>query len=49
MNSLNMSTKVALLAERIGVCALRMGADKGTDVNIEDVRFKQTSGFEGCF
>jgi hypothetical protein len=42
MNSLNMSAKVALLAERIGVCALGIGADKRTDVNIEDVRPERT-------
>ena len=47
MNSLNMSTKVALLAEWIGVCALRIGANKRADVNIEDVRFERTWGFEG--
>jgi hypothetical protein len=48
MNSLNMSTKVALLAEGIGVCALRIGADKRTDMNVEDVGFERTWGFEGC-
>jgi len=48
VNSRNMSTKVALFAGRIGVCALGIGADKRTDVNIEDVSLERTWGFEGC-
>jgi len=48
VNSRNMSTKVALFAERIGVCTLGIGADKRTDMNIEDVSPERTWGFEGC-
>jgi hypothetical protein len=43
-----MSTKVGLFAERIGVCAVGIGADKRTVVDIPDVGFERTGEFKGC-